>query len=79
MKRQYSESVGDPSSKYGYGRCLDTDINDKLKVAKELEDELKEAIGKERRYKDNIPMSQSWKREILIKVFKAFIGGERDK
>lgn len=69
--------VGDPSSKYAYGRSLDEDIEDKIKKYEEakvdliayLDIFLKDAIF----YNDGLPMSVAVKLDIIRESFKSIL------
>jgi len=69
--------VGDPSSKYAYGRSIDKDINDKMLKYEETKVDLiayldlllKEPIL----YHDGIPMSAEVKLDIIRESFRSIL------
>ena len=78
MKRK---RVGNASTRYCFEpEKLDADVQNKLSVRKQFEDDLRAVLYKEYRYSEgNGSMSHNAKREALVKVAKEFIDltGER--
>ena len=65
--------IGDPSSKYAYGRSLDFDIIDKAEKKKKFEADLINFIKKDIEYADCTKMTIDQKVDCLRNVFKSFI------
>lgn len=61
------------SSKYEFEpELFEEDIESKMKIYKQFEEDLKDVIYNEYRYSNNQPMSDGAKREILLRVHREF-------
>lgn len=64
--------IGGPSSKYGYNpEQLDIDVADKMEVRDRFIKDINRAIDKEYKYRDKGCLSENWKLQILLDIYKA--------
>lgn len=65
--------IGDPSSKYAYGRSFDLDIIDKSEKKKKFEKDLSDFIEQDIKYSDGSKMTMNQKIDCFRNVFKAVL------
>ena len=63
--------IGDPSSKYGYNpEQINKDVEDKLRVKQQFKADINKAIDKDYKYINGGYLSENWKRQILLEIYK---------